>query len=47
MPRGRQQLNKKVCGSKSAIFVILVTTTMFNNDISQTVEVLTVIFARK
>ena len=36
-PRGRQ-LNAKVCGSESAIFLILlVTTTMFNNDISQTV----------
>ena len=39
-PRGRQ-LNAKVCGSESAIFRILsfflVKTTMFNNDIWQTV----------
>ena len=42
----RRQLNAKVCGHESAIFLILVTTTMFNNDISQTVEVLTVILAR-
>ena len=40
-PRGRQ-LNAKVCGHESAIFRILlsfflVKTTMFNNDISQTV----------
>ena len=36
-PCGRQ-LNTKVCGSESAIFHILVVkTTMFNNDISQTV----------
>ena len=45
--RGRQ-LNAKVCGSKSAIFLILlsfflVKTTKFNNDISKTVQVLTVI----
>ena len=32
--RGRQ-LNAKVCGSESAIFLILVKTTKFNNDISQ------------
>ena len=45
-PRERQ-LNTKVCGSKSAIFLFfLLTTTMFNNDISQTVQVLTVILAR-
>ena len=51
-PRGRQQ-NTKVCGSKSAIFLILLSfflsfflqTTMFNNDISKTVQVLTVILS--
>ena len=36
-PHGRQ-LNTKVCGSKSAIFrILLVKTTLFNNDISKTV----------
>ena len=45
--RGRQ-LNAKVCCSESAIFLILlsfflVKTTKFNNDISKTVQVLTVI----
>ena len=48
-PRGRQ-LNKKVCGSKSAIFLILlsffVQTTLSNNDNSKTVQALTLIFAR-
>ena len=47
-PRGRQ-LNKKVCGSKSAIFVILsffVQTTLSNNDNSKTVQALTLILAR-
>ena len=49
-PRGRQ-LNAKVCGSESAIFLILlsfflVKTTNFNNDISKTVQVLTVILSR-
>ena len=35
-PRGRQ-LNAKVCGSKNAIFLILLLqTTMFNNDILKT-----------
>ena len=38
-----RQLNAKVYGSESAILHIK--TTMFNNDISQTVEVLTVILA--
>ena len=33
----RRQLNTKVCGSKSVIFVILVKTTVFNNNIWQTV----------
>ena len=44
--RGRQ-LNAKVCGSESAIFLILLSflfkTTKFNNDVSKTVKVLTVI----
>ena len=46
--RGRQ-LNAKVCGSESAIFLfllssfLLIKTTKFNNDISNTVQVLTVI----
>ena len=50
-PRGRQ-LNKKVCGSKSAIFVILssfsffVQTTLSNNDNTKTVQALTLILAR-
>ena len=51
-PRGRQ-LNAKVCGSESAIFLILlssffflVKTTKFNNDISKTVQVLTVILSQ-
>ena len=47
-PCGRQ-LNKKVCGSKSAIFVILsgfVQTTLSNNDNSKTVQALTLILAR-
>ena len=53
-PYGRQ-LNKKVCGSKSAIFVILssffflsffVQTTLSNNDNSKTVQALTFILAR-
>ena len=53
-PRGRQ-LNAKVCGSESAIFLILlsfflsfflVKTTNFNNDISKTVQVLTVILSQ-
>ena len=39
----RRQLNTKVCSSKSAISVILVTITMFNTDNSKTVEVLTII----
>ena len=45
-PQGTQ-LNAKVCGSESAIFLILAlaTTTTFDNDISPTVEVLTVILA--
>ena len=49
-PRGRQ-LNKKVCGSKSAIFVILssssffVQTTLSNNDNTKTVQALTLILA--
>ena len=50
--RGRQ-LNAKVCGSESAIFLILsfflsffLQTTMFNNDISKTVQVLTVILSQ-
>ena len=45
----RRQLNKKVCGSKSAIFVILsflVQTTLSNNDNSKTVQALTLILAR-
>ena len=49
-PHGRQ-LNTKVCGSESAIFLILlsfflVKTTNFNNDISKTVQVLTVILSQ-
>ena len=49
-PHGRQ-LNKKVCGSKSAIFVFLilsffVQTTLSNNDNSKTVQALTFILAR-
>ena len=45
-PRGRQ-LNTKVCGKESAILLILlVTTLMFNNDISKMVQVLTVIVAQ-
>ena len=46
--RGRQ-LNKKGCGTKSAIFVILsffVQTTFSNNDNSKTVQALTLILAR-
>ena len=35
-----RQLNAKVCGSESAIFLILVKTTKFNNDISKTVKYL-------
>ena len=48
----RRQLNKKVCGSKSAIFVILsfffffVQTILLNNDNSKTVQALTLILAR-
>ena len=46
-PHGRQ-LNAEVCCRESAIFLILlsfflVKTTKFNNDISKTVQVLTVI----
>ena len=48
-PHGRQ-LNRKVCGSKSAIFVILlsffVQTTLSNNNNSKTVQALTFILAR-
>ena len=51
-PRGRQ-LNTKVCGCKIAIFLILsfflsffVTTLCSNNDISKTVQVLTVILSQ-
>ena len=47
-PRGRQ-LNAKVCGCKIAIFLILsffVTTLCSNNDISKTVQVLTVILSQ-
>ena len=43
-PRERQ-LNAKLCGSESAIFLIL-QITMFNNNISKTVQVLTVISSR-
>ena len=43
--RGRQ-LNAKVCGSESAIFLILIKTTKFNKDISKTVQVLTVILSQ-
>ena len=46
-PRGRQ-LNTKVCGSENAIFLLsfFVQTTLSNNDISKTVQVLTVILSR-
>ena len=47
--RGRQ-LNAKVCGSESAIFLIFLSfflqTTMFNNNILKTVQVLTVILSQ-
>ena len=47
--RGRQ-LNTKVYGYESVIFLILLSfflqTTMFNNDISKTVQVLTVILSQ-
>ena len=51
-PRGRQ-LSTKVCGSKSAIFLILsfflsffLQTTLSNNDNSKTAQVLTLILVR-
>ena len=44
-PHGRM-LNAKVCGSESAIFLILLQTTKFNNDISKTVQVLPVILSQ-
>ena len=44
----RRKPKTKVCGSKSAIFVILpsLLITMFNNDNSKKVQVLTVILAQ-
>ena len=48
-PHGRQ-LNAEVCGSESAIFVILLSffimTTLFNSNDSKTVQVLTIILAQ-
>ena len=43
----RRQLNEKVCGSKSAIFVILLcSANLSNNDNLKTVQALTLIVAR-
>ena len=44
-PRERQ-LNAKVCGCESGILRLFVKTTEFNNDISKTVQVLTVILSQ-
>ena len=41
-----RQLNTRVCGSKSAIFLILCSDHLSNNDNSKTAQVLTLILAR-
>ena len=48
-PRGGRQLNAKVCGCKSAIYLILSSLRPLcsNNDNSKTVQVLTVILSQK